>query len=144
MLPPLAYEITIIFVNVLRGAPMEQKLVVLKPMAWNSSGYMRPEGIEKPGKDYVARNGFGHEEWNGNPDRIWNGERVFCTNTTKKLTEYGNRRELGIIMTAYREGVPYVLGVATSVQTNTKEEMGEIARAFNVDANEIWRLPSVQ
>jgi len=47
-------------------------------------------------------------------------------------------------MTAYREGVPYVLGVATSVQTNTKEEMGEIARAFNVDANEIWRLPSVQ
>ena len=56
---------------------MEQKMVVLKPMAWNSSGYMRPEGIEKSGKDYVALHGFGHEEWNGNPDRIWKGQRVF-------------------------------------------------------------------
>ena len=84
-------------------------MVVLKPMAWNSSGYMRPEGIEKSGDDYVAINGFGHEEWNGNPDRLWKGQRVFHTETTKKLTECGSRGELGIIMTAYHDGIPHAL-----------------------------------
>jgi hypothetical protein len=125
---------------------MEQKMVVLKPIAWNGSGYMRPEGIEKSGKDYVALNGFGHEEWNGNPNRMWKEQRVFYTNTTTKLTECGNRGELGIIMTAYRDGVSHALGVATSVQANTEEEMDEIARALNVDASasQIWGLPSVK
>jgi hypothetical protein len=125
---------------------MEQKMVVLKPMAWNSSGYMRPEGIEKSGKDYVALHGFGHEEWNGNPDRIWKGQRVFYTNTTERLTECGNRGELGIIMTACRDGVACALGVATSVQANTKKQRDEIARALKADesAREIWSLPSVK
>lgn len=125
---------------------MEQKMVVLKPMAWNSSGYMQPEGIEKSGKDYVALNGFGGEEWNGNPNRMWKGQRVFYTNTTKKLTECGTRGELGIIMTAYHDGIPYALGVATSVQANTAEEIDEIAEALNVDAevHGIWSLPSVK
>jgi hypothetical protein len=121
-------------------------MVVLKPMAWNSSGYMRPEGIEKSGDDYVAINGFGHEEWNGNPDRLWKGQRVFHTETTKKLTECGSRGELGIIMTAYHDGIPHALGVATSVRANTKKDMDEIADALNVAAEviAIWNLPSVK
>jgi hypothetical protein len=115
-------------------------------MAWNSSGYQRPEGIEKSGKDYVAKYGFGHEEWNGNANRIWKGFRVFYTNTTEKLNQYAKGGNLGIIMTAYNGGIPYALGIATSVQANSKEERVKIDKDLNIDAEPslIWELQSVK
>lgn len=124
---------------------MAGKIVVLKPMAWNRSGYMRPEGIETP-RGYVGLHGFGHEEWNGNPARMWKGQRIFHSETTDNLTEYGKRRELGLVMTAYDAGRPYALGVATSVRANTSDEMVDIARDLDVtsEAEQVWRLPSVR
>ncbi len=122
------------------------KVVVLKPMAWNRTGYIRPEGIEKSGKDFVAMHGFGGEEWNGDETRIWNGMRVFYTNATDLLRKYGKYGELGIIMTAYDRGTAYALGVATSVQPNSKKEIAQIAEALKVgdEARRIWQLPSVK
>jgi hypothetical protein len=84
---------------------MEQKMVILKPIVWNSSGYMRPEGI-KARAGFVGDNGFGGEEWNGNPDRVWKGQRVFHTQLQSKLEVCGQRGELGIIMTGLqRRGI---------------------------------------
>lgn len=125
---------------------MENKIIVLKPIAWNNTGYLRPEGIEKSGTDYVAKNGFGHEEWNGNPNRMWKQQRVFHTERTANLQKYGDRGELGIIMTAYRHGIAYALGVATSVKTNTDDERRQIALALkaNAEAKAMWELPSVR
>jgi hypothetical protein len=34
---------------------MPGKLIVLKPVAWSPSGYRFPAGIEKQGKDFVAK-----------------------------------------------------------------------------------------
>jgi hypothetical protein len=125
---------------------MEQKLIVLKPLAWNSSGYIRPESIETRAAGFVGLHGFGAEEWNGNPRRIWKGQRVFYTVPSRKLTEYGTHGELGIIMTAYNSGAAYALGIATSVRTNTQDDMRKIALALKVgeDAEAVWNLPSVK
>jgi hypothetical protein len=125
---------------------MEQKMVVLKPLAWNSSGYIRPEGIETRAGGFVGKHGFGAEEWNGNPHRMWEGQRVFYTVPARKLTEHGMLGELGIIMTAYNAGVAYALGIATSVRTNTQDDMHKIALALKVseEAETVWNLPSVK
>lgn len=79
---------------------MPGKVVVLKPMAWNSNGYVRPDGSTRT-TGYVGQTGFGHEEWNGDQNRIWKGERVFHTEATERLLAWGDGR-LGIIMTAYK------------------------------------------
>jgi hypothetical protein len=55
-----------------------------------------------------------------------------------------------MIMTAYPGKGPYqgplAVGVATSVQLNTPEEMSAIAKSVNADghAEAMWRLPSIQ
>ncbi len=121
------------------------KVVVLKPMAWNDNGYVRPDGnIRKTG--YVSQSGFGHEEWNGNSTRMWNGERVFHTESTKRMSSWAAEGELGIIMTAYKDGTPYALGVATSVRANSDSDKAAIFRALRLsgEVDYLWGLPSVK
>ena len=123
---------------------MPGKVVVLKPMAWNSNGYVRPDGSTRAA-GYVGQTGFGHEEWNGDQNRMWKGERVFHTEATERLLAWGDGR-LGIIMTAYKDGCAYAMGVATSVRANTDDEKARIFRALRMadEVDYLWTLPSVR
>ncbi len=49
-------------------------------------------------------------------------------------------------MTAYRNGVAYALGIATSVKTNTDDDRQQIAIALkaNAEGTAMWRLDSVR
>ena len=122
------------------------KMVVLKPVIWRSNGYKFPAGVKRSGKDYVATTGFGHEEWNGDPERIWNGQHVFHTESKPKMEEYGRRGDLGIIMTAYAPSGPHAVGVATSVSFNNEAEREAIAEAVaaKAHASDMWKLQSVK
>jgi hypothetical protein len=139
------------FRRILRGFRMG-KMVVLKPVVWSPNGYKFPAGLEKSGPNYVATNGFGHEEWNGDPDRVWGGERIFHTEVKGQMETYGSRGDLGIIMTAYAPrgpsvaGGPCAVGIATSVRLNTKPEQVAIAEAVGTRAqvDNLWALQSIQ
>jgi len=125
---------------------IDKKLVVLKPLVWNGGGYLGPAGSRSVG-GFVAENGYGHEEWNGDPNREWNGFRIFHTQSKGRMEAAGAAGRLGMIMTAYRPGLgPVALGVATSVQSNEPHEMKLIARALRLkrDGERIWDLPSVR
>ncbi|MCW8087668.1 hypothetical protein [Sabulicella glaciei] len=125
---------------------MAGKVVVVKPMVWNTMGYLHPDGVIRKNAGYVSKTGFGHEEWNGDPNRTWNGWRVFHTETTDRMRAWADGERLGIIMTAYNGGVPHALGVATSVQRNTEAEKWAIFKALRLqdEAKRLWTLPSVQ
>jgi len=124
------------------------KMVVLKPVVWSPNGYKFPAGVQKSGNDYVATHGFGHEEWNGDPRRVWQGQRVFHTEGKGRMEEYGRRGDLGIIMTAYAPGGggPHAVGIATSVHLNTKSEGLSIAETVGAraHASEMWKLRSIK
>lgn len=120
------------------------KAIVLKPVMWNSQGYHQPAG-DKATSGYAADYGYGHEEWNNNPDRIWNDQRIFHTQSTEKLDRYANSKDLGMIIIASHKGTQYALGVATSIQDND-DDMEEIAKALNFydEKDRVWSLPRVQ
>ena len=60
------------------------KALVLKPVMWNTNHYTKPSGY--PSKSGFAKDyGYGHEEWNNSPKRIWRKFRVFHTESTEKL-----------------------------------------------------------
>jgi|SRR6478672_807010 len=127
-------------------ASTDKKLVILKPLVWNAGGYLGPAGSRSVG-GFVSDYGYGHEEWNGDPEREWNGFRIFHTETKGRMEDFGQDGRLGMIMTAYRPKVgPVALGVATSVQENSHQEMSKIAKALLIraDGERIWALPSVQ
>lgn len=119
---------------------MIEKLVVQKPIVWNAHGYRRPAG-SRSSNGFVGDNGYGHEEWNGNPSRVWRRERVFHTQSKPRMDQYAEDGRLGIIMTAYREGRPFVVGAAMAVTRNTPEQMRAIAKAldFEAEAESMWR-----
>lgn len=124
----------------------DEKLVILKPLVWNAGGYLGPAGSRSVG-GFVSENGYGHEEWNGDPEREWNGFRIFHTETKGRMDDFATDARLGMIMTAYRPKVgPVALGIATSVQANSPKEMAKIAKALRIhaDGERIWELPSVQ
>ena len=124
---------------------MPGKMVVLKPLVWNSNGYVSPTG-ERARSGFVGLHGYGHEEWNNDPIRTADGFRIFHTESKGRMTEAGERGELGIIMTAYHDKKPFVVGAATSVQANTPAESREYARRFNLKAEKdrLWRLKAVR
>ncbi|MGH6950748.1 MAG: hypothetical protein ACREH4_07735 [Vitreimonas sp.] len=117
-----------------------EKLIAQKPVVWNAHGYMRPAGSRSV-KGFVTDTGYGAEEWNGNPERIWQGQRVFHTQSKRRMDEYGRDGRLAIVMTAYHDGRPYVVGAAVAVTRNTTEEMRDIARVLRIkrEADRMWR-----
>lgn len=52
----------------------DKKLVILKPLVWAADGYLGPAESRSVG-GFVSENGYGDEEWNGDPEREWNGFR---------------------------------------------------------------------
>lgn len=116
------------------------KLIAQKPVVWNAHGYVRPAGSRSTG-GFVTQTGYGHEEWNGNPKRVWRGNRVFHTQSKRQMDEFAEEGRLGILMTAYHEGRPYVVGAAVGVFLNTASEMRAIAKALKIEAegDRMWR-----
>ena len=123
------------------------KLVVLKPVLWNSKGYIRPSGeVTKQG--FAHENGYGHEEWNNSPDNIWRGQRVFHTggDLAPGLDKFARNSDLGMIQISSYKGTQYAVGFATSIRSNTREEMKLIADEldFRRRGDDLWQLESVR
>jgi len=121
------------------------KAVILKPIMWNTNGYIQPSGYPSS-SGYSKGYGYGHEEWNNKPNRFWRGYKLFHTEATDKLLEYSSSGELGILMVASNEGNKYAIGIATSVYHNDEEERELIAEELNIydDWKQIWTLDIVK
>ena len=110
------------------------KAVVLKPVMWNTNSYISPSAVPSSG-GFSQQHGYGHEEWNNNPNWLWRGFKIFHTEVTDRLLSYSANGELGIIMTVSHDKAQYAVGVATNVYDNTREDMKLIADELNVFDN---------
>lgn len=121
------------------------KMVVLKPILWNSSGYMGPDG-QVTSSGYADDHGYGHEEWNGRDDWVWRGWRVFDTQSQPRLHEYAGTGDLGIIMITIVDGLPCVVGIACNVYDNSAADQKAIAKELKLKANgsKVWALSAVK
>lgn len=124
---------------------LQGKMVVLKPVVWNDQGYRWPAGrIASSG--YTKENGYGHEEWNGRDDWVWDGWKVFHTQAKGRMYRYAESGRLGIIMTAMSEGQFFAVGVACNVFQNNEEDSAAIAQALDLPgyADRMWKVDSIR
>ena len=121
------------------------KAVVLKPVMWNTNRYIKPSGYPSA-SGFASDYGYGHEEWNNNPRRIWRNYKIFHSEYTDKLLEYSDTGELSIITTASFEGTQYAISVATNVFHNDDDERKVIADELNIyaDWQDVWSLATVK
>ncbi len=127
-------------------SPALGKAVVFKPIAWNSNRYQSPIGSKGGPKDFVGNHGYGHEEWNGRSDWIWDDWKVFHTEGSGEILEYARQGKLGLIMTVMKGNKFYAVGVACGVFQNDLQQRREIARDLKLHDNGdlLWSLPIVQ
>lgn len=121
------------------------KLVVLKPVVWNDQAYRWPAGcIASTG--YTQSNGYGHEEWNGRDDWIWEGFKVFHTQAKGEMYRYAEAGRLGIIMTTMHKGQFFAVGVGCNVFRNSQADAAAIAKALALRSyiNRMWKVASIQ
>ncbi len=121
------------------------KALILKPVMWNTNGYMGPSGYPSH-SGYSKTHGYGHEEWNNHPARVWRGFRVFHTEANESLLRFSGSGDLGIVMVAAHDGTQYAVGLATNVYHNTNDEMQEIAETLGLRgrSEEIWAVEHVR
>ncbi|WP_138921575.1 hypothetical protein, partial [Novosphingobium pentaromativorans] len=121
------------------------KMVVLKPVVWNNNGYLGPTGEVTSG-GYAGEHGYGHEEWNGRTDWVWNGWKVFHTQGKGLMFDYAARGDLGIIMTTMRDGRFYAVGLACAVYANDEDDRSAIAKDLKLKANgkDLWELEGIR
>lgn len=121
------------------------KMAVLKPIVWNEDGYRWPSGnIATSG--YTKDHGYGHEEWNGRDDWVWDGWKVFHTEAKGAMYDYARDGRLAIIMTAMNEGKFYAVGVGCNIYENSAKEADAISKALDLHTyvDRMWRVPSIQ
>jgi hypothetical protein len=121
------------------------KTVILKPVMWNTKSYEFPSGY--PSKSGFARDyGYGHEEWNNNPTRLWGNYRIFVTQAKVYIRKFAKNGNLGIIFTASFKGKQYALGIATKVSEIVEDERKRIVSDLGIfDAwREVWDLDIVK
>lgn len=121
------------------------KACILKPIMWNTNNYISPSGY-KSSSGFSKINGYGQEEWNNNPKRIWRDFRVFHTESQPKLLEYSKEGNLGILMIASFDKKQYAVGIATNVYHNDKEERLLIADELKFFDNyhQVWEQITVK
>ena len=121
------------------------KAIFVKPLCWNDRGYAEPAGCgAKSG--YVAEHGYGHEEWNNSPNRLWRGWRVFHTQAPRNTRQYGKTGELGLLMIASHDGDQWILGIACGVRENTQSQREQMARELRIfnERHKLWQIPRVR
>ncbi|HWB54405.1 MAG TPA: hypothetical protein VG722_09435, partial [Tepidisphaeraceae bacterium] len=121
------------------------KMAVFKPIMWNDKGYVQPAGCPST-SGYSHDHGYGHEEWNNNPNWMWQGWRVFHTEATKTLEDAAHDGNLAMIMIAANGGMTYALGAAVGIFANDATQRPLIAAAVKKlnDSSKVWSLPTVQ
>lgn len=121
------------------------KMVVLKPIVWNDQGYRWPSGkIASSG--FTKEHGYGHEEWNGRDDWVWDGWKVFHTEAKGAMHRYAETGRLGIIMTAMNGGKFFALGVGCNVFENNETDKAAISEALDLPdyADRMWEVESIR
>ena len=121
------------------------KMAILKPIVWNEDGYRWPSGnIATSGytKDY----GYGHEEWNGRDDWVWDGWKVFHTQSKGAMHDYAKDGRLAIIMTAMNEGKFFAVGVGCNVYENSSDEANAISKSLGLHeyVDRMWGVLSIR
>jgi hypothetical protein len=122
------------------------KASILKAIVWNDQHYEKPIG-QRSNCKYLKKTGFGHEEWNNHPSRIWRGFRVFHTEFKNRLLNYSVNGNLGILMIASHNGNQWAVGIAANVEHNDENsEMRTIADELDIRNcwKELWSLNVVQ
>lgn len=121
------------------------KMVVLKPIVWNGNGYLGPTG-ETTSSGYAGEHGYGHEEWNGRSDWVWKSWKVFHTQGKGQMFTYAEEGDLGIIMTAMKDGLFYAVGAACAVYKNDDKDRAAIAKDLKLLSNggDLWKVPSIR
>ncbi len=124
---------------------MMGKMVVLKPVVWNGQGYLGPTG-EHTSTGYAGDHGYGHEEWNGRADWVWENWRVFHTQGKGRMFDYAASGGLGIVMTTMLNGKFYAVGAAAAVYDNDEATRAAIANELDLRSNakQVWSLPAVK
>ncbi|MES5097825.1 hypothetical protein ABUK73_06310 [Agrobacterium sp. BA1120] len=94
----------------------------------------------------MKQSGYGGEEWNGDQKRIWKGWRYFSSESKPKLDEFARYGHLGLIMTAMKGDVQYIVGVACDVSIVLDAEEPQLRKAFRLGAvgQDLWGQPSVK
>lgn len=121
------------------------KMVVLKPVVWNDNGYIGPAGIPATG-GFSQKHGYGHEEWSGRSDWIWQGWRIFHTEAKGLMHDYAAKGELAIIPTTMHGGEFFALGVGCNVYENNDADRAGIADALGLKtyARDMWRIEAIR
>ncbi len=136
-------------------------LFLLKPILWNTAGYMRPSGYKvSKGDSYPSKNGFGHEEWNASPRLTFTEKghsyRAFHTERVGNAPTEENRGQTFVFMIASHDRVQQLVGVAGNAHylgwtpepdaDPYRAERERIARILDVKSfgEEAWALPGVR
>lgn len=85
--------------------------IFLKPIFWNSNGYLKPSGAKATG-GYPKDFGFGHEEWNNSPKLTFEYEgRVLHAFHTERIPSAGERDNIVFMYSSYNKA-QYLVGIA--------------------------------
>ncbi|TXR50447.1 hypothetical protein [Phyllobacterium endophyticum] len=125
--------------------PQYKCALAVKPVLWSQNGYTGPCGPKVIG-GFVAKHGYGGEEWNNVPTRIWKGRRIFHTETSEKINQYARYGNLALIMIAMHNDVQHIVGVACGVTYNEDWESTGIAQELELAtvAKDVWAIESVR
>ena len=123
-----------------------QSAFFIQSLAWSSQGYIQPTGEKRNGVSFAVENGYGHEEWNNNPNWIWNSNRVFHSEGQGRIQEYAVNGKLGILFIAQKGSKQYALGIACNVFENSKQERDSISRELGLFKNGeyLWSLSNIK
>ena len=121
------------------------KVVVLKPIIWNTEDYINPSGFPSQ-EGFTHDYGYGHEEWNNNPKRVWKNYRIFHAQSKDDLKLYAQNGNLGLLMIASHGGKQEVVGIAVNVENVTAKEENIICKALKIkkEWEDVWKLEIVQ
>jgi len=122
-----------------------EKMVVLKPVTWNNNGYQWPSG-EVFSSGFVEEHGYGHEEWNGRDDWLWDGWKVFDTQGKGKMWEYAASGDLGMIMTVAKDDKFFAVGACANIFVNTDEDKKQIAKHLRLIqyVDRLWEIKAIR
>lgn len=125
---------------------------LLKPVVWNSLGYVRPGG-GRFSSGYPKENGFGHEEWNaGTHLSFEEGGRRWRAFHTESVGHHDVESEIQVFvfMVASHGGRQDLVGIAGNATPlfHRKQERRRLVRLLGTDsvehADEAWALSQVR
>jgi len=126
-------------------------LYLLKPVVWNTQGYVRPAGYGSQ-DSHPATHGFGHEEWNNAPAMatIEDGRAVRYFHTEKPgnaaVDDYLG--DTVVFMVASHHGRQDLVGVGGRAEAffSRPDRRAEIAASLDLASleKEVWALSSAR